>query len=572
MENEKLNINKYFYEYLLENKFTFFICVLLLFTYPLQKVVLPKYYGKVISSLQNSNNKDFFSNAKILLLIYSFVQVLHAIYHKIQGSLVPSFSEFSLRKIFMSIIKNDNDDYENIKVGEILAKITKIPSIVYRYLDILKGIVFSNLIVLITCVIHYYYVSYATFLAFLFVVVGVVILQLITYHSTMGLEIEREQKQDRIYQHFQDILSNIISILICKTEDKEEINLKGLFKPFTEIFHKVLNMTFIMRTIFAFFNVFAFILLNCILYQEFKKKIITKESFISSFIVTYSVLQLFSDSAYSVRLMVDTTSQIRDMEEFFNNRVFSKVNKNIQSKNKYENKSFIHGDIVFHNLSYAYKEENGEKSYALNKINIKISKNENIGLVGHIGSGKSTLVKLLLKLIKPTSGTITIGDIDIVNISKSELYQHVFYVPQKPKLLNRTVYENIVYGVDVENKEEYIKIIKKHMVNIKLDKITQDVFIQSMEKSVGNEGSKLSGGQRQIVWILRALLRNPSIIILDEPTASLDKRNKQNILNIIEQIGKDKTIIVISHDDIGFKYRKIFLKGGRVEESFIEYS
>ena len=580
--NEDLNINKYFYDYLLENKPTFIICTLLLFTYPLQRVVLPKYYGKVISSLQNNSNKELIHNSKMLLLVYSLVQVFHSIYQKIQGSLVPTFSEFSLRRIFTSILNNENDDYENIKVGEILAKLTKIPNIVYRYLDILKGVVFSQLIVLITCIFHYYHVSLITCLVFMFIVVGVVVLQFITYKLTMDLEMKREYEQDRIYHHFQDVLNNLISILICKTEDTEQTRMANLFKPFTEVFNKVLTMNFIMRTIFAFFNIFAFILLNYILYKEFKNKHITKESFISSFIVTYSVLQLFSDSAYSVRLLVDTKSQIRDMEDFFNYRVFS---RDVHDTNT-ETSGFVHGDIVFKNLSYKYKEtgenvENKDKkdntkndnvdeeSYAVNNVSLKISKNENIGLVGHIGSGKSTVVKLLLKLIKPTSGQITIGGVDIKNITKSELYKHVFYVPQKPKLLNRTLYENIVYGIDVDDKSRYIEIIKANMVKIKLDDITQASFIRSMDRTVGNEGSKLSGGQRQIVWILRALLRKPSIIIMDEPTASLDKRNKRNILDILERLGEDKTVIVISHDDIGFKYRKIFMKGGQLKESFI---
>jgi ABC-type multidrug transport system fused ATPase/permease subunit len=577
MKNEELNINKYFYDYLLENKSTFVVCTLLLFTYPLQRVVLPKYYGKVISSLQNSPNKDFIEDSKMLLLVYSAVQLFHAIYQKVQGSLVPSFSEFSLRRIFTSIIKNDNDDYENIQVGEILAKLTKIPNIVYRYLDILKTIVFSQLIVFATCLFHYYQISINAFLAFLFIVLGVGMLQIITYKSTMNLEMEREYEQDRIYHYFQDVLNNLISILICKTEDDEEKLLSKLFKPFTDIFNKVLNMNFIMRTIFAIFNVCAFIVINLIIYKDFKTKKITKEAFISTFIVTYSVLQMFSESAYSVRLVVDTKSQIRDMEKFFNERVFSKDHTGPCS----ESKTFVHGDIAFNDVSYKYNTNNGdyedtnkkasksEEAYAIKNIDLTISKNENIGLVGHIGSGKSTLIKLLLKLIKPTSGNITIGGVDIKNISKPELYKHMFYVPQKPKLLNRTLYENIVYGIKVDDKSKYIEQIKKNMVRIKLDKITQETFIRNMDLSVGNEGSKVSGGQRQVVWILRALLRNPSVIILDEPTASLDKKNKRNILDIIERVGELKTVIVISHDDIGFKYRKIYMKGGEIEKGLI---
>lgn len=560
MAIEKLDINLYFYEYLLQNKFTFFLCSLLLLTYPLQKVVLPKYYGKVISNLQDGSNKKFVESAKMLLIIYASIQFLHSIYQKIQGALVPKFSEFSMKKIFSSLLKNDNEDFENMKVGEILAKISKLPNLIYRYLDILKSVVFSQLIVLATCIFHYYHISSRILLAFILVVFGVLLLQFVTYKTTMGVEMQREREQDKIYQHLQDVLNNLISVIVCKNEEYEKDKLSTIFVSFTKTFNKVLNINFIMRVIFSFFNIFSFCLLNYILYKEYSNKNITKEHFISSFIITYSVLQLFNDGAHSVRMLVDMTSQINDMEQFFNSQIFQKKH---DSK---ENDRFVNGDIVFKNVNHTYNKD-GSQHVALKNVNLKIKQNENIALTGHIGSGKSTLIKTLLKLTVPTSGTVTIGGVDINNISKKELYSHVFYIPQKPKLMNRSLYENIIYGLEEsENKKGILFKIDNIMTFMKLDDITKQTFTEKMNDSVGLEGSKLSGGQRQIVWIIRALLRNPSIIIMDEPTSSLDKSNKQKIYNIIEEIGIQKTIIVISHDDISLGFKKVYMKDGKVSQ------
>lgn len=560
MAIEKLDVNQYFYEYMLQNKPTFLICALLLFTYPLQKVVLPKYYGKVISNLQDGSNKNFIESAKMLLIVYASIQFLHSIYQKVQGTLVPKFSEFSMKKIFSSLLKNDNEDFENMKVGEILAKISKLPSLIYRYLDILKSVVFSQLIVFVTCVFHYSQISFQTFLAFIMIVLGVLLLQFITYKTTMGVETKREQEQDKIYQHLQDVLNNLISVIVCKNEDHEKDKLGTIFESFTKTFNKVLNINFIMRVIFSFFNIFSFCLLNYILYKEYSNKNITKEHFISSFIITYSVLQLFNDGAHSVRMLVDMTSQITDMEHFFNNHIFQKKHKTK------EKDIFKNGNIVFKNVNHTYNKD-GNEHVALKNVNLVIKQNENIALTGHIGSGKSTLIKALLKLTVPTSGTVTIGGIDINNISKKELYSHVFYIPQKPKLMNRTLYENIIYGLEErENKKGILIKIENIMTFMKLDEITKKTFIEKMNDSVGLEGSKLSGGQRQLVWIIRALLRNPSIIIMDEPTSSLDKSNKQKIYNIIEEIGIQKTIIVISHDDISLGFKKVHMKDGRVSQ------
>jgi len=560
MAIEKLDINLYFYEYLLQNKFTFLLCSLLLLTYPLQKVVLPKYYGKVISNLQDGSNKKFVESAKMLLIIYASIQFLHSIYQKIQGALVPKFSEFSMKKIFSSLLKNDNEDFENMKVGEILAKISKLPNLIYRYLDILKSVVFSQLIVLVSCIFHYYHISSRILLAFILVVFGVLLLQFVTYKTTMGVEMQREREQDKIYQHLQDVLNNLISVIVCKNEEYEKDKLSTIFVSFTKTFNKVLNINFIMRVIFSFFNIFAFCLLNYILYKEYSNKNITKEHFISSFIITYSVLQLFNDGAHSVRLLVGMTSQITDMEHFFNNQIFQKKHSS------HEKDRFVNGDIVFKDVTHKYSKDGGEH-VALKKVNLVIKQNENIALTGHIGSGKSTLIKTLLKLTIPTSGTVTIGGVNINHISKKELYSHVFYIPQKPKLMNRTLYENIIYGLEKpENKKDVLFKIENIMTFMKLDDITKQAFVEKMDDSVGLEGSKLSGGQRQIVWIIRALLRNPSIIVMDEPTSSLDKSNKQKIYNIIEEIGLQKTIIVISHDDISLGFKKVYMKDGQVSQ------
>jgi ABC-type multidrug transport system fused ATPase/permease subunit len=452
-----------------------------------------------------------------------------------------------------------------MKVGEILAKISKLPTLIYRYLDILKSVVFSQLIVFATCVFHYSQVSFQTLLAFILVVFGVLLLQFITYKTTMGIETKREQEQDKIYQHLQDVLNNLISVIVCKSEEYEKDKLGKIFVGFTKTFNKVLNINFIMRVIFSLFNIFSFCLLNYILYKEYLNKNITKENFISSFIITYSVLQLFNDGAHSVRLLVDMTSQIKDMEHFFNNQIFQK------SYRSSERKRFVNGDIVFKNVTHKYsKGEDGDEHYALKNVNLIIKQKENIALTGHIGSGKSTLIKTLLKLTVPTSGTVSIGGVDINNISKNELYSHIFYIPQKPKLLNRTLYENIVYGLEGDKSEnEIMSKIENIMEFMKLDENTITTFHQKMNYKIGFEGSKLSGGQRQIVWIIRALLRNPSIIILDEPTSSLDKSNKQKIYNIVEEIGTQKTIIVISHDEISFGFKKIYMKDGQISQRII---
>ena len=134
------------------------------------------------------------------------------------------------------------------------------------------------------------------------------------------------------------------------------------------------------------------------------------------------------------------------------------------------------------------------------------------------------------------------------------------YIPQHPKLFNRTLFHNIVYGVERKLKEKDIYDI--------LDKLnvpaTTNYFKKNLHVRVGKNGSNLSGGQRQIVWLIRAILKNSKVIILDEPTASLDSKSKIQIIKFIKEYSKDRIIILITHDNELLKYlnRVVKIKDG----------
>ncbi len=565
MKTNKVDINYYLIEYIKQNKILFLFYVLLLFIYPLHKVILPKYYGKVISNLNQSKNQKFMENVKYLLYIFITYNVLIAVLNKVQGSFIPGFSEYAIQHIFSSLLQNKKLNYENLEVGEILAKIIKVPNIIYKYLDLLRTLIFSQLFITAGTLWYYSTISSRMLYIYTGLSLGLILLQIITYYATMDIEIQREKEKDNIYQHFQDLLNNLISVVVCKQENYEKEYLHEKFKPFVEVFYKSLNINFIYRVIYAVYTVIAFIILNSYLYFDYESKVITKEQFISSFIVTYSILHLFTDANSSIRQVVDMYSQVKDMENYFNEK--TKLDQEMQIHT--EDKSFSHGIIEFQNVSYKYEENaefKGKYAYALKNINVKIEKNENVAIIGQIGSGKSTFVKLLLKFFEPSEGEILINNINLKHISRDELYDHIFYIPQKPKLLNRSLYENIFYGIKVEEKDKSSNIekIKKIMNEMKLEENIIDIFMEKMDQRLGNDGIKLSGGQRQMVWIIRAMLRNPSIIMFDEPTSALDKKNKENIIRVIKEIGKDKTILIISHDEIDPQIRKIVMKQGEI--------
>lgn len=554
--NQTVNINNYFLEYLKKKKIIFIIYCLLLIVYPLQRIYLPQYYGKIISNL-NSNKNKFMNDVKILIFLFILIQILHLFSSVIQGFLLPEFLNYSTVKVFNYLINLNELDYENIEIGSTISKIAKIPTVAFKYFDIIKSLFFSQIIIFIFSIHHYYKLSKNIAFSFIFIIIGLFIIQYITHKLTVKIEVEREEQRDIFTDFLYDIFNNLISIIICKQNKNEEINISKKLKPYIKIFYKLINIDFIIGIINSLFNIFSFILLNYLLYKNFINKNISKEQFISSFIVTYSILTLFYETSATFKHYTDAKAKLKDVEQFFNNKFIN--DKNIIN----ENTKFNNGEIIFKNVDFKY---NDISNNTLKNINLNIKQNENIAIIGHTGSGKSTVIKLLLKFIKPTNGEIFINNININKISKNELYSYIFYIPQKPKLLDRTLYENLIYGLNIKknNKENTINKIINILKDINIEDNIINTFIEKINTNVGRDGSKMSGGQKQIVWIIRALLRNSNVIIFDEPTASIDKKNKQKIFEIIKKVGQNKTIIVITHDEIDNDFRKIKIHNGEI--------
>jgi len=142
---------------------------------------------------------------------------------------------------------------------------------------------------------------------------------------------------------------------------------------------------------------------------------------------------------------------------------------------------------------------------------------------------------------QPNSGTIYLQGIPIQNMDVTDLRRRIGFIPQNPVLFNRTLYDNIVYGSSHVSKEYVLDLIK----NLGLEHIFD---MSRLDDKVGKHGSKLSGGQRQVVWILRILIQNPEVILMDEPTASIDNQTKEFIYDLFKVVMQNRTVIIVSHD------------------------
>lgn len=196
-------------------------------------------------------------------------------------------------------------------------------------------------------------------------------------------------------------------------------------------------------------------------------------------------------------------------------------------------------DIQFENVSFKYE---GNESWTLKNINFKIEKRAIIALVGASGSGKTTLTKLIMRYADPQEGAIKIGGIDIREISQKDLMSHITAVFQDVYLFDDSIINNIRMAKGSATDEEVIAVAKAAQCHDFISKLPN-----GYNTRVGDIGGSLSGGERQRISIARALLKDTPIVILDEPTSSLDAYSELAVQKAIDTLVKDKIVIVIAH-------------------------
>lgn len=196
--------------------------------------------------------------------------------------------------------------------------------------------------------------------------------------------------------------------------------------------------------------------------------------------------------------------------------------------------------IEFKNVSFKYP---SDKEYILSNINLRINKGETLGIVGKTGSGKSTLIRQLLRQFPLEEGDILINDISINDYSKESVRKTIAYVPQEHTLFTRTVLDNVKLGSehDIDNEDIY-KMIKAADFEKDIENLPN-----GLNTVVGEYGVTLSGGQKQRLSIARAFLKNSDVLILDDSLSAVDGKTESNIIQNINEIRQGKTNIIIAH-------------------------
>ena len=202
-------------------------------------------------------------------------------------------------------------------------------------------------------------------------------------------------------------------------------------------------------------------------------------------------------------------------------------------------RSSLNGEIEFKNVSFEFEDT---KQPTINNISFKIPAGQKVALVGKMGSGKSTMSKLVAGMLEPTSGSILIDGIDVRQIDPADVRKNIGIMLQDSWLFSGTIRENIQMGFNEYDDEHILKICKVAGVDDFVGTHPKGYDLEIKERGIG-----LSGGQKQTINLARSLLHTPEILLLDEPTSSMDQSTEQKVVTSLREFCKEKTMLIVTH-------------------------
>ena len=420
----------------------------------------------------------------------------------------------------------------NKKKGDLMSRITAdILEIQTSYLSILELMVREPLTILFTLIVMFTISPELTLFVILFIPISGFII------SIIGKRLRKDSKEVQQQQsNFLSIIDETISGQKVIKSFLSESFFSRKFDKINHLLYKYSNKVINRKNLAGPFSEFMGILVIGVLLWFGGRMVLVSESISgTTFIVfmglAYNILtpaKNLSKSFYSIKKGNAAAERVFEIIEY--DKYTNDGTRNLEIT-KFKDK------ISFQDLEFSYGE-----SKILDGITFTIKKGESVALVGSSGSGKSTIANLLNGFFSADSGSLLIDGINISDIKRESLYKNISIVTQESILFNDNIFNNIKIGNLDAEKEDIISAAKEANAHEFIEE-----QINGYETVIGDYGNKLSGGQKQRLTIARAMLKSPSILILDEATSSLDSKSEKKIQDAINKLMQGKTSLIIAH-------------------------
>lgn len=523
----------------------------------LTTVVAPLFVAQLLLNI--SNGTATLSNSVGLLALYAVVLILGDIV-AVRVSMIMSFlgvskmQAFVYDKLVANLMNKDVTFHANRMSGGIVSDAAKLHGSIERFWDTIafNAVPIFTTIIAVCIALSFIFWQYALVLFGLSIIVGLLIVN--AQNKITPYSRATSQRGSESLAYFADIVGNISAVKTYAGEAYERVAFNHRIDKWKVAIRRemirVVTTTAAFGSMVTLMNIAAFI-----------AAVLATEHHIGSVAVTYLVIvytlnvvaQLWAISGLTrsyIRIIGDAGAMIEVLD----------TPALLTDPTKPEKNRIQDGSITFDNVVFTHDENT---DVLFDNFTLSIKPGQRVGLVGHSGSGKTSLTKLLLRLNDTDSGSIRIDGQDITAITQADLRQSIAYVPQEPTLFHRTLRDNIAYGNPSASEDEIRHAAKLAHALEFIDKLPD-----GFDTLVGERGVKLSGGQRQRIAIARAILKNAPILVLDEATSALDSESEKLIQQSLETLMKNRTSIVIAHrlSTIAKLDRIVVLENGHITE------
>jgi ABC-type multidrug transport system fused ATPase/permease subunit len=505
--------------------------------------VSSKINAKIIQSIQLDKPIEslqyfwFFIAASIVYIILLYV------YKYLQNHLLTNLTNWVKKVLFEFILKSNNEDMKNINFADFITPITRISSAASSLLNDFISNLIPTLGFMIVIIV--YFMMNDLKLGMIFLIGNVIIFGYLAFFWN-DMFLNKKKQEELVVENERYILDSLNNIdkIIYRGMVNDEI--KIFDKKTDECIRMAIQMTQYVTNHMFIMNIFIYIIIFSSMYYILQLNIgkridnLTAITFLTILIIYRDNI---SDTVQSVPHNIDLMCRIDFIVREFNEMINEEDVKHVMDKQfEYESTKLPFNTIEFKNVSFKYP-------YADKPVFENYSKtveitNKIIGIIGPSGNGKSSFVKLILRLHDCTGGVISIDDQDIKTINPDYIRENITYVNQNSRLFDREILTNILYGCTNPSKcNENLKTI------LAFDKIKDLYKNVDLEGDAGPLGENLSGGQRQVANLISGLINPTPILVLDEPTNALDPELKHEILSMIQYFRTyKKCIMIITHD------------------------
>ena len=543
-------------ELLKKNKFKLIIELIILIVFVYFKAGPAKYLGKVIDLLYDiETNRDvIIQNIIFMVLTTIGIVVTRMIYKYIDFNLELQLQKRLRENLFKKLMKMRLEDIKSIKNGEIMSyfvsDIKRVSRYILRFFSAAIRVI-SNIVIVIILMTES---SNFKLAVCAIIPIFITMISLVFIRKRVRKNYKKARQSFTEFSEF--VQENTDSIRTVKAFSGEDNENKSFEEKNEDLKNKNLKVVYNKGLSHVIVNIGIGISYTIALVWG-SNLVVSGEMTVGNIVAFLGYLSLLELPMKFVPWVISRYDELNVSIKRLD-KVFSLPEEKVKIMEKQTER--VGGDIKINDLTFHYPDSLDE---VLSNITIEVKKGETLGIIGVIGSGKTTLMNLLLKLYFVPRGQITIGGKDINDSPTEVLRDSICYITQDNFLFSSTLKENINLFKDEYEDEEINESTRKSMIHDEIQEMKEGIYT-----IIGEKGIDLSGGQKQRVVLSRAFLNNSNIVVFDDTFSALDNRTEQHVLTNIKKLVKDKTCIIISNriSDIKDCDKIIVMEQGKIIE------